>query len=290
MEYTYILENIANKDFTINDANESEFYILCYRIETQCKYPFLQFMMEKIPFCNGLIKEQFVLPHIKNQEKLVENVLNKVNQMLVTMGLTNIFINDNMYKGIIFSYNTGYILINISDILVNAIQLSRNSLYWFVLPTEIINSEKVCGFDIDEDVIRLFVENPQISILKNVRTNINYNLPDAVYTGCNDLKQAEFNAVFGNNKTKTFNSCGEYYFFNRLFENVITNNFINRYALFVEGKLHMEKGNEFSLTDVMILEPCINICYTNNCRKEDILVKKYENFISLSYHNKNSFL
>ena len=283
MEYTYVLENSASKDFiSANNVNDI-LYILCYRIETKCKYPFLQFILEKIPFCNGLIKEQFVLPHIKS-EYSKETILNKVNHMLTTMDLNDCDINETMYKGVIFSDNIGYALVNISDINVNALYLSRNSLYWFILPTEIMNAKQVCGFDIDEDVINLFVENPQISILKNKNLKTNYNLPDAVYTGSNTIKQAEFNAIFGNGKTKSYKSCGKYYYFNRLFENVLTNNYINRYALFIEGNLYMEKDAEFSLKDEMILEPCINICYINNNRNPDMLVKKYGTFISLSYH------
>jgi len=287
MEYTYVLENSASKDF-INVNNI--LYILCYHIEIQCKYPFLQFILEKIPFCNGLIKEQFVLPHITSEHFDKETILDKVNQILVTMDLNNCAINESMYKGVIFCGDMGYALVNISDINMNALYLSRNSLYWFVLPTEIMNTKQVCGFDIDEDVINLFVENPQISILKNKNLKTNYNLPDAVYTGSDTIKQAEFNAIFGNGKTKPYKSCGEYYYFNRLFENVLYNDYVNRYALFVEGNLYMEKGTEFSLKDEIILEPCINICYTNYNGKPDVLVKKCENFISLSYHPKTTFL
>lgn len=290
MEYTYILEHIANKDF-IHDINTNEntnaniFYMLCYHIETQCKYPFLQFILEKIPFCNGLVTEQFVLPHIRitNSNNFNQIALDKVNQMLIIMG-----INANAYyKGIIFSGNTGYILINLSINNNNKHLLSRNSPYWFVLPTEIINAKQVCGFNIDEDVTQLFTSNPQISILKNINTTLNYNLPDAVYTGCNDLKKSEFNFIFGNIKTKLFDSCNEYYFFNRLFDDVNNNTFINRYALFVEGNLYTEEKIIFSLTDKQIeqyYEPCITICYNSPNRYPDMLVKKYENFISLSYN------
>lgn len=289
MDYIYVLENIANRDYD-NISNSELLYILCYHIDIECKYPFLQFIMEKIPFCNDLIREQFVLPYITSRDNIVEDVLDSVKQMLVSMGLINCNIDYNMYKGMFFYDNSGYILINISTINVNPLRLSRNSLYWFVLPTEIINIKEVCGFDIDEDVINLFVKNPQISILKNKKTMTYYNVPDVVYTGCDDLKNAEFNAIFGNCKNRCFNSCKEYYYFNRLFESKRTNKFVNRYVLFVEGRLYIETENEFSLTDEIIeklyLEPCINICYVNNydLGNPDMLVKNYENFKSLSYY------
>ena len=64
---------------------------------------------------------------------------------------------------------------------------------------------------------------------------------------------------------------------------------INRYALFSEGNLYIETENDFSLTDPIIEkmypEPCIIICYSNlEIIQPDILVKEYNNFISLSYH------
>jgi hypothetical protein len=70
---------------------------------------------------------------------------------------------------------------------------------------------------------------------------------------------------------------------------------INRYALFVEGKLHMEEEEEFSLTDEIIEEQfnddCIIICYSGEHKlKSDILVKNYKNFIPLSYHYLNKAL
>ena len=65
MEYRYLLENRADKNIILEDINnENMIYILCYHIEDKYKYPFLQFMMEKVPFCNGLIKEQLTLPYL----------------------------------------------------------------------------------------------------------------------------------------------------------------------------------------------------------------------------------
>ena len=70
---------------------------------------------------------------------------------------------------------------------------------------------------------------------------------------------------------------------------------INRYALFVEGKIYLENSKEFSLTDKMIEtlypEPCIIICYSSEHKiNPDILVKDYRSFVCLSYHNINKIL
>ena len=291
MNYIYIIENIANKNLIQNDIDSNILYILCYHVETQCKYPFLQFMMEKIPFCNNLIKEELVLPHIvtNKKEKIEDMALEKVKSILhnVTNNVT-----DDMYKGIILCNNNWYILINVSQIDLTGLYLSRNTSGWFVLPTEIINTKSVCNIDIDSEVTTLFTNNPRLGILTNPKTKGIYILPDAVYTA-GEQKSVKFNAIFGNRKTKIYENCGEYFYFYRTFLNATNNTEfvegINRYALFIEGEIYIAMENEFSLTDEeiqkMYPEDCIIICYSSIYnKKSDILVKKYDNFVSLSYH------
>ena len=70
MEYTYLLEERANKDITLDNENGMVIiYLLCYHINNDHKYPFIQFMMDKIPFCNNIIKERLILPYIIINEK-----------------------------------------------------------------------------------------------------------------------------------------------------------------------------------------------------------------------------
>ena len=70
--YIYLLEQCAYKNVTNNDImkNNTNIYgygiinILCYHVTQNNKYPFIQFMLEKIPFCNNIIQEKLVLPHV----------------------------------------------------------------------------------------------------------------------------------------------------------------------------------------------------------------------------------
>lgn len=306
MEYNYSLEEKANKNIVLTDlVNENRhgiLNILCYHVETQCKYPFLQFMMEKIPFCNNLVKEQFILPYIFINDlsnNIEELVLNHVKQSLNVLNCDSNNINENMYKGIIFSHDkyTPYALVNITGIDIYGLNFQRQTSVWFSLVTEIINTNTICNIPIDEDIINLFTDFPEIGLLYDKNTNKPYLLPDAVYT-CENIKKAEFCSIFGNCKTKAYDSCDEYYYFYRSFNLAMKesnnslkhiNRAMNRYALFVEGKIYMECGDEFSLTDKVIEklypEPCIIICYSKDYSiKPDILVKKYESFVCLSYH------
>ena len=330
MEYKYLLESKANRHFEFADIiNEKGFCILnilCYHIENQYKYPFLQFMMEKVPYCNNIVKEQITFPCIflRDSSSIIENVvLERVKSSLDILNCDYRKVTEDMYKGILFSEDllTVYALVNVTGIDILGLNFMRQTTSWFVLPSEIINTKKVCNIDVDDDVINLFTDIPQISFLMNSITNSNYILPDAVYTG-NEIKQVEFNSIFGNRKTKIYDNCGEYYYFyrsfydaikdggwlkdgnsNKIYDRIIVENNsnkyiiggINRYALFVEGNIYLESNKDFSLTDNIIentyTDPCIIICYTDEHNiKPDILVKNYESFVCLSCHKLNKSL
>ena len=122
-------------------------------------------------------------------------------------------------------------------------------------------------------------------------------------------------------REKVYSSCGEYYYFFRLFEDavkeggwvrqgghktidlndveithnpantkLIDNEYgryikggINRYALFVEGNIYIEKEKDFSLTDEIIENEYGDCIILSNVQNEDMLVKNYSSSVSLSY-------
>jgi hypothetical protein len=163
---------------------------------------------------------------------------------------------------------------------------------------------------------------PELCLLTNTKTNTTFIIPDAVYTG-GENKTVEFNSIFGNNKTKEYNNSCEYFYFYKSFGDavkeggwihnkdsinnssgrlIVENDYgmyikggINRYALFIEGQIYIETQRDFQLSDEcineMYPEPSIIICYSNVYEhKRDILVKKYESFASLSFHQLNKDL
>ena len=348
MEYTYFLEKLANQNISIdklysdklyNESQTNIVYILCYHVINTAKYPFLQFMMEKIPYCNNLIKEKFTLPFIMYTDKsitLQQLGLDKVRNSLYSICCDGNKVTDSMYKGVIYDTSENpYIVIDITGIDIYGLNLSRNTLTWFILPSEIVNTKNICNIEVDDEVTQLFTEIPELCLLTNPKTYTNFIIPDAVYTG-GEYKQVEFNSVFGNNKTKEYDSCGEYYYFYKTFDNAVkeggwikkrginkidindisdkdviknssgrtiteneygryVNGGINRFALFNEGKIYIENQGEFRLSDetidTMYPEPTITICYSRpNEFGRDILVKEYNSFSSLSFHQLNKSL
>lgn len=298
MEYKYLLEERVNNNITFGDIVDEEgkciLNIICYNIETRYKYPFLQFMMEKVPYCNNIVKEQLIFPYTfirKSQSNNIKDlVLEKIKTCLDVLKCEYI-IHEDMYKGIIFDNDqlTSYALVNITGIDLCGINFMRQTTNWVVLPSEIINNQQVLNIDIDINVIKLFTNIREIGQLQNIITNKYYILPDVVYTG-DEKKASEFKSIFGNVKTKIYDNCREYYFFNRSMSSAIKNkDWLNRYALFTEGKMYFEDKDIFTLNDEVIEskypEQCIIICYLNEDNfKPDILLKTINSSVCLSYH------
>lgn len=310
MKYRYLLEEKANKFLSYEDIRNTNsqtiLYILCYHIEDSCKYPFLQFMLMKIPYCNNIVKEQLTLPYVIcneiNNINIQQTVLTIVKHNLQLLDCDINKIDDEMYKGIIFGEDTTtpYAMVNITGIDIGGIYLTRNTNTWFATTSELINMQKICGIPIDDELTTFFSDSPTIGLLKNKHSEKYYITPDVVYTS-GKMKHVEFCSIFGNCKTKVYDSCGEYYYFYRSFDTAVTPKIetddygINRYALFVEDNFHFEYCEELSLTEEDIEtkypEMCIIIYINSRSLKPDMLVKNQDSFVCLSYHklNNNSY-
>ena len=237
--YTYLIEQQTNKYSTTIDilTHNSNMHgygiinILCYHVTQNSKYPFIQFMLEKTPFCNGIIQEKLILPLIaisnNNETNLSIAILEKIKNLLPAIGCNGSKLSNDAYKGIITDNNERiYALVDISEVDIFRIAITRNTPIWFSLPTEIVNNRSICNIPIDDDVSKLFLNIPELSMLQNNATIKTFPmfdafpLPDAVYTG-SYLRNTEFRSVFGMSTDKVYSSCGEYYFYFRLFEDAV---------------------------------------------------------------------
>jgi len=329
LSYKYLLRESANTDLLMDDIishNKSGYItILCYHVTTRfSNYPFIQIMLEKQrPFVLDNESEKMELPYIKltpdDNVNFSTSVLNRVKNSLSELGCDTTVLDESAVVGLI--NNNRMLLVDISAVDIYRISISRLNKTWFGLPTEIMNIQTICNIPICQSVTNLFLQMPELSLLYNSQINGQvYPLPDAVYTGAN-FKQVEFCSVFGNSKEQIYSSCGEYYYFFRLFEDavreggwkrtylqdidmktkpIVDNEFgryhiggINRYALFPGNYVtHIEKTNRFSLTDDIINgllgeKDTIVIQYENeelDTILPDLLVKEYESVTPISYH------
>ena len=331
-KYTYLIKNQVTQDLLMDDIMGSTIHILCYHVtKTAGKYPFIQIMMDKKHNIFPNV-EQFVLPVVTLSRDIKTNlsklVLQRVTSGLQELGCNPSVLNENdAFVGLLnvnLNVNANgkhYALVDISTVDIYRIGNSRLNSTWFALPTEIMNTQSICNIPIDEEVTQLFSTIPELGMLHNPLSNSAYPLPDAVYTG-SYLKEVKFSSVFGMPKRQIYSSCGEYFYFHRIFEDAVReggwsnslqmekpgiidtkNQYgkyisggINRYALFPGNYyMHNETSTRFSLLDdeirdILTVKDTIVIQYENedlDTILPDILVNEYEQFTPISYHMLN---
>jgi len=307
--YSYLIEQQLVKDITSSDIlkhNANMFgkgilHILCYHVTQNSKYPFIQFLLEKKPFS---IQEKLELPMITISNDDIDSdtdyqvtIIEKIKSQLLVLGCDGSKLSIDSFKGLISDHNERlYALVDMSCVDIFRISITRNTPIWFSLPTEIMNIRSICNIPIDESVSELFLNMPQLGILNKLDSEHMFQmadvfpLPDAIYSG-SYLRNTEFKSVFGMSKDTVYPSCGEYYYYFRLFEDavkeggwlrhgghkivdlndtslthsksgkkLIDNEYgryiqggINRYAFFPGNYvLHTECSNMFSLTETEV--------------------------------------
>ena len=90
LDYKYLVKSKANSylsllDVCANPTNVDDILnIICYHITDNSKYPFIQFMIHKVPYCEGFMNEGFVLPAVSllNKSDTIETiVVNNIKQI-----------------------------------------------------------------------------------------------------------------------------------------------------------------------------------------------------------------
>jgi hypothetical protein len=148
-------------------------------------------------------------------------IIEKIKGLLPTLGCDGSKLTTDAFKGLIGDHNERiYALVDISDVDIFRIAVTRNTPIWFSLPTEIMNVGSICNIPIDESVTELFLHMPQLVMLQKLDSDGIFPLPDAIYNG-SYLRQTEFRSVFGTSKDVVYSSCGEYYYYFRLFEDAV---------------------------------------------------------------------
>lgn len=310
-KYIYEIEKYLTKHLTKDDiilVKDIGFInILCYHItsENDCKYPFIQFMLDKTPHnTSHIMPEEFIIPSIVVTQKTHDVELiafQKMKQKLETLGCNVDYLKiDDCFTGVVQICGTMFLLFNVSCVSLNTFKMFPHSSSWFVLPSEIMNVGSVCNIPIHVEVTNLFFCLPQLGILHN-QIRFQYPLPDAVYFG-SDLRKIEMQSVIGTLKTQKYSLNTPYYYFCKTFnlakkiayshcqedEKKIG---IMRCALFSDKcGFYSEENNKLSLTDEEIevdFEGC-NVIYIDysdcNTTHEDILVLLGDDFQTLTCH------
>lgn len=281
--------------------------LVCYHItnnyddKKERNNVYVQFLMLKLPYSFGIIDEKFVLPYFttdtstKNEQ--LENMVKYISNLTSQIGVdcTQLSYQD-CFHGITEDGNQLYAFFDLSSANIEYLHLSRNSNCWFISPTEILNRQEVCGFPVDKDLIRLFSRRPDFYKLVDENDIPFSGLPDVVYTAAS-VKKAEFMTIFGNVKTKAYDNCEDHFYFysdmGKAVESQIQNTQsggtdrigINRHMVFLGDCEGLTFNQNFQ--ELGIKEACkhLNIILENPPNgKPDILIRKYEDHYSLSFH------
>jgi hypothetical protein len=273
--YTYLASEYFNLDTNaldiFSDLTDGKLHYICYHITTNGKYPFVQIMLELTQNCFDLpfvtINKDFTSENIANM------ILRKIKAELKRLRCKTDLLTINEYKGImntnLESTNKNvYALIDVSSVDISCLKLSTSVTTWFALPTEIINKNSVFEIPVSNDILSFFTHiMPELGVIYNTSEKTPYLLPDVVYTSSSDLKETEFQALFGPSK------IGNYFHFCTRISQSEHN---NRYALFIENPVQkMELDQE---QDQDQIDQCIIL------KNHMIVVTEYESFTPLSYH------
>ena len=278
--YTYLASEYFNLDTNaldiFSDLTDGKLHYICYHVTTNGKYPFVQIMLELTQSC-------FDLPFVTinndfTSENIATMILRKIKAELKRLRCKIDLLTMNEYKGIFIpslkdmdkNKQNVYALIDVSSVDISCLNLSKPITTWFALPTEIININSVFNIPVSNSVLTLFTHiMPELGVIYNTSEKTPYLLPDIVYTSSSDLKETEFQVLFGPSK------IGNYFHFSSSISQSENN---NRYALFIENPIQKTELNESESESEYEADECIIL---NNC---SILVTEYETFIPLSYH------
>ncbi len=287
MDYIYPWEIIASHSCDFNELlnHRKIVRVLCYQIITTIKYPYIQFMM----IYDDNISGELMCPYVTNNKEIKSNIVSLISDILNKMNCEGHLVNENMIKGYIVSEDGApYVFVNISDINTYFYN-NDNYKACFVLTSEIINNESV-GCMFINSTFSEFIRRQNIGLVaQNIKPIKYYMLPDVAYKKkeTNTIKNI---ALFGSALEMSFGNIRAYSFY-RSYNNILklinkTNNkegqYIIRFAVFVEGGIFVEVGEDWPESD----DTCLIICYKDNHElKPDLLVKDRQHFAFMSAHS-----
>ena len=217
-EYTYIKDEILNKDIDDIITSDSEFNYVIYSMEHERIVPFVKFLTCKSSDIIQFPREQYhsedetdsmggssdddsvsnIMPYVEDESDtndidistIEENMNGGADVYLPNQcyeylennfGLSDEIINKN-YKGFIPFENNVYIFIGISDV---NIKLPDDGEYYWAIIDELINMKSINNIPICNNITNVFQSNEEIKYIYN-ENNVPIEIPIVGYTCTNN--------------------------------------------------------------------------------------------------------
>lgn len=223
LKYTFNALSQLNTNVNIIVPDDvKEIYVINYRVNSEKKYPFLEYLLLKTH--DGL---DFLKISKTSNNKSVGSVLSSIdtNLSLLLFGLYSNENNANFvecYKGFKIYDNKMYMFLDVTKMNIHLIDIYRTNGLWFCLIDEIMNMSKVCDIDISKNVLLFFCKSytePYQYFQLYDEDNNPYEVPKVAYVGINKQKLI-FTYTFGVSKKEKTEILGPYYYFTN-FKNAI---------------------------------------------------------------------
>lgn len=237
MSYLYYPAQKAstNYEITLNHPTNMSFLLICYHVNMEGRYPFIQILLEQHEYQN-----LFKLPQINilSDALIEETITKKVIQILESFITKKISIEDIIIDGIITPISkTPIMLVNLTNINIFNIEFTNKHKYWFALFNEIVNNEHIYNIPIDDNAVSFCVSNPQFGTLyytTNFGNKKEYPVPDVAYSG-STIKESHLYNTLG--LVKKQGKYGNHFYFNTNMNDITDVESVNRYAVFLDKSI-----------------------------------------------------
>jgi hypothetical protein len=212
--YNYDIKQKLNQNVEplfVDTDEYSSIIIIAYRVNTNGKFPFLEYMLINNSFDNKL-----ELPTLS-----LFNSLNKHNLLSYSKVYLSNFISvtnfENFNETVNFSgfYELNSRLYLFFDITACDYMLDEtysSSICRFAISDEIINHKNVCNIPVDEETIDFFIKNDFVNYLKD-KNNESYEIPIIGFVGKSTPAKLNFTHTFGQTVSDKTKILGPYYYF-----------------------------------------------------------------------------
>ena len=217
-EYPAISNLENNIDKLLKNNNIFSIQICAYEVNNEAINPFLKFYLHKNELDNTL---NFL--SLNFNEHFIDTNIIKLNSEIylytfLDLNNFNKFSETINYKGCLIKNKKLYIFYDLTNCKLQINDIYSDSKIWICLLDEIMNENKACNLDINQDVIDFFINNLDFCFLYN-KNNEKYNLPIAGYVSQED-RLLNFTYTFGVSKSNNDTIFGPYYYFTN-YENAL---------------------------------------------------------------------
>lgn len=210
--YNYYLKYILTKNIdSLNKITDYNSINLCvYKINTEGKIPFLQFLLINNG-CNNLILPRLPIYESFNKENTVPYSNVYLSGILQTDNFDE-FSNNIVFDGFYEYDNNLYLFFDITKCAINIDETYLSTNLRFGLIDEIVNHKNICNIQIDYNTSMFFIKNESIIYLYDEKNNP-YEIPVVGFVGKSTEQKVKFVMTFGESAKNKSAILGPYFYF-----------------------------------------------------------------------------